>query len=142
MFLNLRVNFGTGYSSLSYLRSLPVHTVKIDRSFITDVPKSQTASQLVETIIVMCRTLKKLVVAEGVETRAQLAFLEQRGCDAFQGYLLAAPAPADEFATWLGAGYCERRPDPDNWRATSRICASPDRSCFCAAGPTTRTSGN
>jgi len=102
-------DFGTGYSSLSYLRSLPVHIVKIDRSFITDVPTSQTASQLVETIIVMCRTLNKLVIAEGVETPAQLAFLEQRGCDAIQGYLLAAPAPADELATWLATGYDEQR---------------------------------
>jgi diguanylate cyclase (GGDEF)-like protein len=102
-------DFGTGYSSLSYLRSLPVHTVKIDRSFITEVPTSRTASQLVETIIVMCRTLNKSVIAEGVETPAQLEFLEQRGCDAIQGYLLAAPAPADSLTAWLEAGHDEQR---------------------------------
>lgn len=89
-------DFGTGYSSLSYLRKYPIDMVKIDRSFIQDVPASDAACALVETIIAMGHTLKKTVVAEGVETVEQLNFLRSRGCDGVQGYLLARPMKSEE----------------------------------------------
>ncbi len=92
--LGLRIaldDFGTGYSSLSYLRSFPFHTVKIDRSFIVDLPDDPSACRLVDTILGMARALDKYVVAEGVETERQLSYLRSRQCDAVQGYLLGRP---------------------------------------------------
>ena len=84
-------DFGTGYSSLSYLRSFPIHSVKIDRSFITEIPGSNAACRLVESIIAMTAVLGKHVVAEGVETEAQLKFLQAAGCGSIQGFLLGRP---------------------------------------------------
>ena len=84
-------DFGTGYSSLSYLRSFPIHSVKIDRSFITEIPRSTAACRLVESIIAMTTVLEKHVVAEGVETEAQLEFLQAAGCGSIQGFLLGRP---------------------------------------------------
>ncbi|MGH8285373.1 MAG: EAL domain-containing protein, partial [Steroidobacteraceae bacterium] len=89
-------DFGTGYSSLSYLRKYPIDMVKIDRSFIQDVPANDAACALVETIIAMGHTLRKTVVAEGVETVEQLNFLRSRGCDGVQGFLLARPMKSEE----------------------------------------------
>lgn len=91
-------DFGTGYSSLSYLRHLPVDKLKIDRSFIKDIPQNEADRQLASTIIAMARGLGLKVLAEGVETEAQLSFLREQGCDAFQGYLCSPPVPADVFA--------------------------------------------
>ncbi|MDE2145292.1 MAG: EAL domain-containing protein [Burkholderiales bacterium] len=89
-------DFGTGYSSLSYLRAYPIHTVKIDRSFVTGLPQDQAACRLAESILAMCAALGKQVVAEGVETPAQLEFLRRAGCTSIQGYLLGRPMdPAD-----------------------------------------------
>lgn len=87
-------DFGTGYSSLSYLRNYPIHTVKIDRSFIMGLPQDAAACRLAESIIVMCGALGKHVVAEGVETEAQLAFLRRAGCTSIQGYLFGRPMEA------------------------------------------------
>jgi diguanylate cyclase (GGDEF)-like protein len=84
-------DFGTGYSSLSYLRNFPIHSVKIDRSFITEIPHSTAACRLVESIIAMTAVLEKHVVAEGVETEAQLGFLQTAGCGSIQGFLLGRP---------------------------------------------------
>jgi diguanylate cyclase (GGDEF)-like protein len=89
-------DFGTGYSSLSYLRAYPIHTVKIDRSFIQSLPEDAAACRLAESIIVMCAALGKHVVAEGVETEAQLQFLRQAGCTSMQGYLLGRPMEAHD----------------------------------------------
>jgi EAL domain-containing protein (putative c-di-GMP-specific phosphodiesterase class I) len=86
--------FGTGYSSFGYLRQHPISVVKIDRSFMVDVPQDSTAATLVEAIIVMAHSLQKRVVAEGIETIEQLDFLRERHCDFAQGYYLARPLPA------------------------------------------------
>ncbi len=95
-------DFGTGYSSLSYLRTYPIHTVKIDRSFITGLPHDPAACRLAESIIVMCAALEKRVVAEGVETEAQLAFLRQSGCTSIQGYLLGRPMEGADIPGFVG----------------------------------------
>jgi EAL domain-containing protein (putative c-di-GMP-specific phosphodiesterase class I) len=86
--------FGTGYSSLGYLREHPISAVKIDRSFLINVPRDSRAATLIETIIVMAHSLQKRVVAEGIETIEQLDFLRERQCDCAQGYYLARPLPA------------------------------------------------
>jgi diguanylate cyclase (GGDEF)-like protein len=87
-------DFGTGYSSLNYLRRYPVHTVKLDRSFLDEVPQSDSAGALVESVITMAHTLGKRVTAEGVESEAQLQFLRSRGCESAQGFYLARPMSA------------------------------------------------
>jgi EAL domain-containing protein (putative c-di-GMP-specific phosphodiesterase class I) len=87
-------DFGTGYSSLSYLRSYPIQTLKIDRSFIIGLPDDPAACRLAESIILMCAALGKRVVAEGVETVGQREFLRQAGCTTMQGYLLGRPMEA------------------------------------------------
>jgi diguanylate cyclase (GGDEF)-like protein len=87
-------DFGTGYSSLNYLRKYPVHTVKLDRTFLEEVPQNDSAGALVESVITMAHTLGKRVTAEGVETGGQLDFLRSRGCEAAQGFYLARPMSA------------------------------------------------
>ncbi len=89
-------DFGTGQSSLSHLRIFPIDIVKIDRSFTRDVPGNPDDSALVKAIIAMAHGLNKKVVAEGVETTEQLAFLREHGCDAIQGYLFSKPVPIEE----------------------------------------------
>jgi diguanylate cyclase (GGDEF)-like protein/PAS domain S-box-containing protein len=87
-------DFGTGYSSLSYLKRFPVDYVKIDQAFIRDLEDSEQDAAIVQAIISMAHRLKLLVVAEGVETRAQLRFLRDSGCDDVQGYLISEPISA------------------------------------------------
>jgi diguanylate cyclase (GGDEF)-like protein len=87
-------DFGTGYSSLNYLRRYPVHTVKLDRSFLDEIPQNDSAGALVESVITMAHTLGKRVTAEGVESSGQLEFLRSRGCEAAQGFYLARPMSA------------------------------------------------
>ena len=94
-------DFGTGYSSLSYLRRLPVRTLKIDRSFIADIPNDGTAAALADSIISMAHGLRLKVVAEGVETESQLTRLQSYGCDEIQGFLISRPVTADEFTAML-----------------------------------------
>jgi diguanylate cyclase (GGDEF)-like protein len=89
-------DFGTGYSSLNYLRQHPIHVIKIDRSFLVEVPLNAASSTLAETIITMAHALGKEVVAEGVESVEQLQFLRERGCDLAQGYHLARPLPVSQ----------------------------------------------
>ena len=95
--------FGTGYSSLNYLRQHPIHTVKIDRSFLAKVPQDSTAATMIETVIVMAHSLQKRVVAEGIETIEQLDFLRERHCDSAQGYYLARPLPAPAMTELLSS---------------------------------------
>jgi EAL domain-containing protein (putative c-di-GMP-specific phosphodiesterase class I) len=96
-------DFGTGYSSLRYLRQYPIDTVKIDRTFLDEVPQNPASSTLVETIIVMAHALGKRVVAEGIETNEQLIFLRERRCDAAQGFYLARPLAAAAITELLQA---------------------------------------
>ncbi len=96
-------DFGTGYSSLAYLKRMPLHELKVDRTFVQDVPHDLNDVALVETILSVAGHLNLSVVAEGVETEAQFAFLQSRGCDVFQGYLFDRPLPMEEFkARWRG----------------------------------------
>ncbi len=94
-------DFGTGYSSLGYLRRFPLDALKIDRSFVEGITESAEALELVGAIIAMARGLGLLVVAEGVETSAQLAHLKRLGCPRAQGYHLALPLPAEAAAALL-----------------------------------------
>jgi diguanylate cyclase (GGDEF)-like protein/PAS domain S-box-containing protein len=84
-------DFGTGYSSLSYLRHLPLDTIKIDRSLITDMEHSEDVAMIARAVVGLCQNLRKTVVAEGVENQAQFDMLCAHGCDQFQGYLLSKP---------------------------------------------------
>lgn len=88
-------DFGTGYSSLSYLKRFPIRTVKVDKSFVKEIPNSPEDSAIVSMIIALAKCLKLRVIAEGVETVAQLSFLEELECEEAQGYLLSRPVPAD-----------------------------------------------
>jgi len=89
-------DFGTGYSSLSYLRRMPINELKVDRSFVVNLPADANCVAIVNTILAMAEGLNLAVVAEGVETRAQLDFLAQRGCGTIQGYLFSRPVAAWE----------------------------------------------
>ncbi|MGZ8181224.1 MAG: putative bifunctional diguanylate cyclase/phosphodiesterase [Methylobacter sp.] len=98
-------DFGTGYSSLAYLKRFPVDVLKIDKSFIDDIPHLQDDMEITATIIAMGHTLGFKVLAEGVETQEQLDFLREKGCDAYQGYFTSKPVPAEDFAELLKAQY-------------------------------------
>ncbi len=90
-------DFGTGYSSLSYLNRFPIDKLKIDRSFVVDLPRDRGAAAIVRAVINLGRNLNLAVVAEGVENDEQLAFLRAEGCHAFQGFQAGAPMPAEAF---------------------------------------------
>lgn len=88
-------DFGTGYSNLAYLKRMRLHELKIDKSFVDDLPEDEDHSAIVRSILAIARKLKLRVVAEGVETCAQADFLASHGCDLLQGYLLHKPQPSD-----------------------------------------------
>ncbi|AAO53950.1 diguanylate cyclase [Pseudomonas syringae pv. tomato] len=89
-------DFGTGYSSFSYLKKFPIDVIKIDRSFIRDIPDDEDDMEITSAVIAMAHNLKLKVVAEGIETAAQLAFLRRHRCDVGQGYLFDRPIPGEE----------------------------------------------
>jgi diguanylate cyclase (GGDEF)-like protein len=101
-------DFGVGYSSLGQLTRLPASSMKIDRSFVMNVPGDAQGSSITEAIIAMAKRLKLRVIAEGVETRAQLEFLRANHCDAFQGFLFSKPLTALEATAMLKAQATER----------------------------------
>jgi diguanylate cyclase (GGDEF)-like protein len=94
-------DFGTGYSSLAQLKRFPIDTLKIDRSFIRDIPDDAEDKAITEAIIAMGRSLNLTIVAEGVETEAQAAFLREHACDEMQGYYFSKPIVAEDLATML-----------------------------------------
>ncbi|WP_019531683.1 GGDEF/EAL domain-containing response regulator [Dasania marina] len=97
-------DFGTGYSSLSYLKRFPIDELKIDRSFIIDVPGVRDDAAIVKAIIAMAQSLELSVVAEGVEELSQLEFLKSLHCDVIQGFYFSKPLPAEDFAAFVLAG--------------------------------------
>ena len=98
-------DFGTGYSSLAYLQRLPVHEVKIDKSFVRDLAVAAGDGAIVRAIVDLGHNLGLTVVAEGVEDGRSLALLREMGCDTAQGYLVSRPLPPDRLLTWLTSGW-------------------------------------
>ena len=96
-------DFGTGYSSLAQLKRFPIDVLKIDQGFVRDIPQSSDDMAISAAIIAMGHSMDLRVLAEGVETAEQLAFLRERGCDSYQGYLCSRPVPAEQFGALLQA---------------------------------------
>jgi diguanylate cyclase (GGDEF)-like protein/PAS domain S-box-containing protein len=95
-------DFGTGYSSLAYLKYLHADCLKIDKSFVSDLPNDSTGAAIIRAVVSLANGLGYALVAEGVETSEQLAYLRSVGCDLVQGYYFAKPMPAGEVPAWLG----------------------------------------
>jgi EAL domain-containing protein (putative c-di-GMP-specific phosphodiesterase class I) len=91
-------DFGTGYSSLSYLTRFPIDTLKLDHSFLNDIIVDSDRAIIVDAVVSLGRSLKKRVIAEGVETPEQLRFIQELGCDEGQGYYFSPPVIAQQFA--------------------------------------------
>ncbi|MFZ2853656.1 MAG: EAL domain-containing protein [Rhodocyclaceae bacterium] len=97
-------DFGTGYSSLAYLKKFPISTLKIDRSFVIGVPNDENDCAIAQAIVTMAKQLRQEIVAEGVETTEQMAFLRDLGCDQLQGYLFSPPVAAQQFEAMIREG--------------------------------------
>ena len=97
-------DFGTGYSSLSYLHRLPVQRLKIDRSFVSNLPHAPDSAMIVQSIMLLGRNLGKQIIAEGIETKEQKDFLQKAGCKEGQGYLFGKPMTHTEFTKLLRQG--------------------------------------
>ena len=95
-------DFGSGYSSLSYLQAFPFDTIKIDRTFVTNLGRNPQSAAIVSAVIDLAHGMNMSIVAEGVETTEQLAFLTSEGCDAVQGYLIGKPLPITQYAVLVG----------------------------------------
>jgi EAL domain-containing protein (putative c-di-GMP-specific phosphodiesterase class I) len=102
-------DFGTGYSSLSYLQSFPFDKIKIDQAFISNLERNAQSAAIVRAVIGLGRGLGLPVVAEGVETEGQLAFLTREACDEIQGYLIGRPLPIEDYAKFLGRTPARRK---------------------------------
>ncbi len=94
-------DFGTGYSSLNYLKSLPINTLKIDKSFVHDITENSSEEAIAKAVIAMAHSMNLSVTAEGVETEEQLVFLEKQSCDKVQGYYFSKPLPVEDFEKLL-----------------------------------------
>ena len=118
-------DFGTGYSSLSYLRKFPIDALKIDQSFVRQISTAGDDTTIVTAVISMARSLKLRVVAEGVETLEELAFLQAHQCDEAQGYYFSRPVPPQQFARLLKTGIAGPggmlRPDANSALATAEL---------------------
>lgn len=109
--LGVRVSiddFGTGYSSLSYLKRFPLQKLKVDRSFITELPQNEEDAAITKAVIAMAKTLGLDVIAEGAETLEQIRFLNEQGCNQVQGYYCSRPLPVAEVDILLGQKYCAK----------------------------------
>ena len=112
-------DFGTGYSSLSYIKQLPINTLKIDRVFVNDIGNDPQGEAITKTIINMAQSLDLKVVAEGVETIEQLAFLQGHHCSVIQGYYYSRPVPLQDFITLQKTGFSSANDDIINVSSNS-----------------------
>jgi EAL domain-containing protein (putative c-di-GMP-specific phosphodiesterase class I) len=97
-------DFGTGYSSLAYLKKFPITTLKIDRSFVTGIPADGNDCAIAQAIVTMGKQMRQEIVAEGIETEAQMRFLRDLGCDQLQGYFFSPPVTAEVFFEMVRQG--------------------------------------
>ena len=107
-------DFGSGYSSLSMLKNVIVDTLKVDMNFVQDLENSQRAAAIVEAVVQLAKNIHMDVIIEGVETKAQIDFLESIGCDLIQGYYFSRPVPEEEFIKLLD--------EKKNWRIVPAAC--------------------
>jgi diguanylate cyclase (GGDEF)-like protein/PAS domain S-box-containing protein len=117
-------DFGTGYSSLSYLEKFRIDTLKIDQSFVRQITTGGGGTHIVSAVIAMAQNLELRVVAEGVETLEELAFLRARSCDEGQGYYFSRPLPPDQVFAWMTSGHAQARFSPPGLQAAVG-CSAP-----------------